>query len=152
MPIFELWLLFQAGARIGALNTVAVVLITGIVGAAMAKSQGLSLLAQMQEQQRRGELPAESMIQGFLVLAGGLLLLTPGFVTDALGFSMVMPLTRIIYARLLKVYFLRKIQSGSVQFYSNMSHSGFQQPYSPAESEIKDAKVTQVRDVTPEKD
>ena len=97
-------------------------------------------MAKMREQQMRGELPADSLIQGFLVLAGGLLLLTPGFATDFLGFSMVIPVTRQIFAALLKAHFVNKINNGSVKFYSSNMNSDFhvQRDFDSGPREMKD--------------
>lgn len=143
LPVFELYLLFKAGAEIGALNTIGLVLFTGFLGAALAKAQGFSLLAKIQSQTRQGEIPTDSLIEGVLILAGGLLLLTPGFITDVAGLLLVIPFSRKVFARFLRAYFARKVAQGSVRFYT--SADGFRPPEPP----MKDANVTDVRDVGP---
>lgn len=154
VPIFELWLLFKAGGEIGILNTVGIVFITGVVGAALAKKQGFVLMNQVRGEMESGQVPADSLIHGFMVLAGGLLLLTPGFVTDALGFSMVLPGPRHFFVVLFKKWIVSKIAKGSVKFYTSNMSSGFsgsfggQEP-SPFEQkrEVRDARVINVQDV-----
>lgn len=121
VPALELYLLFQVGGEIGALNTIFIIIATGIVGASLAKSQGLELLFKIQDQLNKGELPTGQLLQGFLVMGGGLLLLTPGFVTDILGFSMVIPGTRAILAMLIKKAFEKGIQRGNIHVFSNMN-------------------------------
>ena len=154
VPVLELYLLFKAGSTIGAVNTFIIVLLTGVVGASLARSQGLSLMNEIQGKMNRGELPADSLVHGFLVLAGGLLLLTPGFMTDFLGFSMVLPLTRFFYVQMVKVWLARKIQSGNVKFYSTgfSSSSASYEPPEGQSREFKNAKVLNVKDVTEDSD
>ena len=94
IPVIELVLLIKIGARIGAINTVSIVLLTGIGGAYLARSQGLRVLMQMRREIQSGILPADSLIDGVMILAGGILLLTPGFLTDIVGFSVLIPFTR----------------------------------------------------------
>lgn len=116
IPAIEIYLLFSIGAMVGGLNTLAIVIITGIVGASLAKSQGLAILANIQNDLNRGSLPANQLIHGLLVFGGGLLLLTPGFLTDVLGLSMVFPGTRHILVAFLKSYFEKGIQNGNIKF------------------------------------
>ena len=78
IPALELYLLFSVGAQIGAINTILIIIGTGIVGASLAKSQGLELLFKIQDQLNKGQMPTGQLLQGFLVMGGGLLLLTPG--------------------------------------------------------------------------
>lgn len=94
IPAVEIFLLFQVGSQIGGLNTFFVVLATGILGATLARSQGLSILKRMQKDMGSGSLPGDQIIQGLMVFAGGLLLLTPGFMTDIFGFLLVLPGSR----------------------------------------------------------
>lgn len=168
VPVMELYFLVQASGHIGFFNTVFIVILTGVIGAALAKSQGLSLLSEVQKKTQSGQLPTDTLVEGLLVFGGGLLLLTPGFFTDALGFSMVLPWTRKVYREILKRYFKAKVRQGSVKFYS--ANSGFGTTYSSSENEktsesfssdvfnvesdfspnsqMKTAKVIEVRDVT----
>lgn len=93
-PVVELGLLLWVGAQIGPLGAFALVLLTGVLGASLARQQGFSVLAQLAEDSRKGVPPADRIAEGVLILVGGLLLLTPGLITDAAGFALVIPPTR----------------------------------------------------------
>ena len=113
IPLVELVLLIKIGARIGVLNTVSIVLLTGIGGAYLARSQGLRVLMQVKSEIQSGILPAESLIDGVIILAGGILLLTPGFITDITGFIALIPYTRGHIKTLLREKMSMKIKSGN---------------------------------------
>jgi UPF0716 protein FxsA len=91
VPLLEIWLLIKVGSIIGALPTIGLVLLTAALGAALARHQGLATLQRLQSTLARGEAPAIEMMEGVLLLIGALLLLTPGFFTDALGFACLIP-------------------------------------------------------------
>lgn len=126
LPALELYLLFKVGAQFGALNTILIIIGTGILGASLAKSQGTQLLIKVQTEINQGKLPASEMIQGFCVFGGGLLLLTPGFVTDILGFCMILPGPRSLMAFFVQKLLKKAVQNGNVQFnmFSNMNGFG----------------------------
>ena len=115
VPLLELWLLIELGSVIGAANTVAMVIITGFIGAALARSQGFGILNRIQTEMAQGQLPGNSLIDGLLVLAGGLLLLTPGLLTDVLGFSFLIPVSRTLLKRYIVRYLKTKVKSGEIQ-------------------------------------
>ena len=94
MPIVEIAVLIQVGSAIGALSTIAIVVLTAILGTVMLRQQGLSTLARARQRLDAGEMPALQLVEGLLLLVGGVLLLTPGFVTDAIGFACLIPFTR----------------------------------------------------------
>ena len=94
VPVVELYLLIKVGGVIGAFPTVVLVVLTAVIGAALARHQGLATLQRLQATMARGEAPALEMFEGVLLLAGALLLLTPGFLTDLLGFACLIPVTR----------------------------------------------------------
>ncbi|MEZ5541476.1 MAG: FxsA family protein [Pseudomonadota bacterium] len=105
VPLVEIWLLIKVGGVIGALPTVALVVLTAVIGAALARAQGLATLQRLQAALGRGETPAIELLEGVLLLVGALLLLTPGFFTDALGFACLVPAVR----RGLALWLLRRI-------------------------------------------
>lgn len=119
VPALEIYLLFQVGGEIGILNTFLIVVATGVIGAALAKRQGLEILARMQKQMHQGQLPAKEIQQAFLVFAGGLLLLTPGFITDILGLSFILPISRSIWRVVLNYLFQKAVQSGAIHVVSS---------------------------------
>ena len=102
IPVIELALLVEVGGRIGVAPTIAVVLGTGAAGAWLARSQGLRALQRLQEAVRTAQIPGEEIFDGILILAGGLLLLTPGFLTDILGFCALVPGSRYLLKTLVK--------------------------------------------------
>lgn len=124
VPIVELMLLFEAGDAIGGINTIFIVIITGYIGAKFSRSQGRALLRDLQLKLSRGEMPQDAMIEGFLVFAGGLLLLTPGFITDFLGLAMVIPFSRKLFIAHIRKMLKHQMQNGRIKFYSNSN--GFQ--------------------------
>ncbi len=91
MPIIEMLVLIKVGGMIGAWNTIGLVLLTAMLGMALLKQQGPRTLLRAQTKMQKGELPAKEMIEGIFLAVGGALLLTPGFVTDALGFCCLLP-------------------------------------------------------------
>ena len=105
VPLIEIYLLIKIGGVIGAFPTVVLVVLTAVIGAALARHQGLATLQRLQATMARGETPAIEMFEGVLLLTGALLLLTPGFLTDLLGFACLIPLTR----RALAFWWLQRI-------------------------------------------
>lgn len=91
VPMIELAVLIQVGSYIGVLWTLALIFITAIIGVRLLKLQGLSTLMRAQQRLAEGGIPAQELAEGFLLALAGALLLTPGFLTDAFGFSLLMP-------------------------------------------------------------
>lgn len=146
IPAVELYLLLKAGSAIGAANTILVILVTGVAGASLAKSQGKSIIQDMQQSMSQGALPAQAILHGFLVFAGGLLLLTPGFLTDIFGFLMVLPGSRHLFVLKLKASLMKRILSGQIRFYGAAASS--QQPHPNGTSLEQDIIDVEYRDVT----
>ena len=106
VPLFELYLLIKVGKIIGAFNTIALVILTGVLGAYLAKLEGLSILRKIQHDLNSGIMPAGKLIDGVFVFVAGLLLITPGILTDILGFLFLIPASR----NFLKIRFRNKLQ------------------------------------------
>ncbi len=117
VPVMELYILIEAGRIIGIGPTIALIMLTGIAGAWLARNQGVAILSRIQEETSRGQMPAATLIDGALILVGGLLLLTPGFFTDLLGFSFLVPLTRDIWRATLSLWLEKQVQQGSVRIH-----------------------------------
>lgn len=117
LPLSELVLLLKVGAWLGLWNTVGIILLTALVGATMWRSQGLSLLWKIRNRLSRNELPAREMIEGVLVLVGGVFFLTPGFITDTFGFVLLIPATRSVVLDRLRAWLERKAEEGRVDVY-----------------------------------
>lgn len=118
VPLLELYLLLAVGQRIGAAWTVALVLFTAALGAYLSKSQGLKTLERMRESLRRGVVPAAELVEGALILLAGVLLLTPGFMTDAAGFSLLLPPLRRHILRLVQ----KKLEHRTRRMYIDIDH------------------------------
>lgn len=97
MPILEMWVLISVGQEIGALPTIGLVLLTAVVGLALLRRQGLSTVMRAQQKMQAGEMPAKEMAEGIFLAVGGALLLTPGFITDAIGFACLIPGVRHLF-------------------------------------------------------
>ena len=110
-PLMELALLIELGRQIGLVSTLVIVIVTGILGASLAKAQGFHILRRMKQELSSGVFPADSLLDGAFVLAGGLLLLTPGLLTDMLGFFVLIPSTRQIIKKRLKKRIKSAIQT-----------------------------------------
>ena len=116
IPLIEIYLFIQVGGAIGALPTVALVVITALVGVSLLRAQGLQTMAKFQQRVAQGEMPADTMLEGAALLFGGALLLTPGFLTDAIGFLCLLPVTRRPLVRWLISNFTRQ---NNVHVYSS---------------------------------
>lgn len=101
VPMIEIGLFIQVGGAIGLWPTLFVVVATAMAGVALLRHQGLSTLARLQQSLDRGEMPLETVFEGFCLLAAGALLLTPGFFTDALGFTLFIPPVRALLRHLI---------------------------------------------------
>jgi UPF0716 protein FxsA len=120
LPIIEIALLINVGEQIGGWNTVIIVIITAFAGAHLVRQQGLSTLMQAQHKMQDGAMPGQEMAEGLLLVIAGVLLVTPGFITDGFGFLLILPMTRPVIAKAL----LRKMavqvvtQSQTGEFHS----------------------------------
>ena len=96
LPILEITVLIDVGERIGRFNTLSIVILTAIAGTTLLRWQGLSVLARAQESLRENRLPMEEVFDGLCIVFAGVLLLTPGFVTDTIGLLLFLPPFRFI--------------------------------------------------------
>jgi len=94
IPIIEIFLLIEIGSMFGALTAFILVILTGFLGAFLARIQGLQTLYQIQESLREGRMPSGELLDALLIVIAGLVLLTPGFLTDSAGFLLLFPATR----------------------------------------------------------
>ncbi|TGN39900.1 FxsA family protein [Marinobacter confluentis] len=132
MPIVEMTILIKVGGMIGALNTIGLVLLTAIIGAALLRQQGLSTLLRANQRLNSGELPAREVAEGLILAVGGALLLTPGFVTDGIGFLCLMPGSRQWLAGQALKRMVVAGQSGSFTFRAGSGPFGAGQgPFGP---------------------
>jgi UPF0716 protein FxsA len=97
VPTLELALLIWAGGKLGFFPTLAIILATGLAGAYLAKKQGLKAIQDIQVTMNKFQAPGDQLLKAAFVLVGGVLLLTPGFISDAVGFSMLFAPTQKLY-------------------------------------------------------
>ena len=116
VPLIELMLLIKIGASVGALNTVLIVIFTGVLGAAMARAAGLQVLFRIQDQLQAGVVPAEELFDGLFIFVGGILLITPGLITDGLGFLLLIPRTRGLVKLWIRRWVKQKLASGEITY------------------------------------
>ncbi len=115
VPLVELYLLVSIGRVLGAGWTIALVLVTGAVGAWFARLEGLRVLNRWREAMARHQVPTDSVVDGILIFLGGVLLVTPGIITDAAGLSMVLPPTRRLISAAVHRWFRREVERGRIQ-------------------------------------
>jgi UPF0716 protein FxsA len=115
VPLVELFLLIEIGSHIGTLNTIALLILSGILGLTLLRWEGLRTLRQIQLTLAQGEIPAEEVLDGVLIFAGGILLLIPGVLTDVFGLCLLVPFTRLHFKRWLRRRFDRMVGSGAVR-------------------------------------
>ena len=130
IPLTEMMLLFEVSDRIGGLLTLSLVVATAVIGVQILKRQGLATLTRANRRLQSGELPAQEIVEGMLLAGAGALLLTPGFITDTIGFVLLAgPLRRPIARRIIRSGVVRSMggaQGGSnFSFWSSTTSRGF---------------------------
>ena len=112
VPLLELYVIIQVADGMGTGETILLLIAVSVVGAWMVRRSGLGVLNQIQVRLNRGELPAEELVDGLLILIAGALMLTPGFLTDGVGLLLLFPPTRLVVRSLLVRHFTKKITVG----------------------------------------
>ncbi len=105
IPVIELYLLIQVGSVIGGLNTILLVIGTGFAGAWLARMEGMNTMFKVQQNLNQGLMPAEELIDALIILIAGLVLITPGLLTDFVGLMLLWPVTRNRFKRFLRKKF-----------------------------------------------
>ncbi|MFW6149343.1 MAG: FxsA family protein [Atribacterota bacterium] len=119
VPIAELYILLEIGRRIGVYLTIGIVIVTGIAGAYLVKHQGFNVLYKIKNQMNEGILPTDSLLEGLLILIGGIFLATPGIITDIIGFLLIIPQSRSIVFQYLKKWLMAKIRKHDIYYSRN---------------------------------
>ena len=119
IPVSEIYILIAIGGQIGILPSIGLVILTGIVGASLARSQGLQTLGRIRDSFQQGVVPGEELLNALLIAIAGIVLLTPGFLTDAAGLFLLIPATRTLCREWLKrrielVYAQRNMGNGPI--------------------------------------
>jgi len=126
LSVTELYLLIWVAERTSLLMTLALCVLTGVVGGAMVRRQGLKTLAAIQKELSRGAMPAKNIVSGLILLMIGTFLLTPGFLTDTMAFLMLIPPVRQLVASRLVGYFKRRIRFQNLGSAAQGSRSQFE--------------------------
>lgn len=121
IPVVEIYLLIQVGSLIGPLPTVALLLGISALGAWLVRHQGFAILRRIQEEMAAGRMPAGELLDGALVLVGGVLLVTPGFFTDTLGLVFLLPMTRALLKQSARRWLERRMAGGGVVITRNFT-------------------------------
>ncbi|MDM8546965.1 FxsA family protein [Candidatus Venteria ishoeyi] len=119
VPVIEIYLLITVGSIIGAWITILLIIATAMIGSVLLRQQGISALQRAQHNMQRGEAPAQELLEGLVLLIGGLLLITPGFFTDVLGFICLIPPLR----RGLIRFFMQRLLQNIVVMQSGYSNT-----------------------------
>ncbi|MCW8916487.1 MAG: FxsA family protein [Magnetovibrio sp.] len=146
IPLIEIGLFIQVGEAIGLWSTIAVVILTAIVGTALLRHQGFNTLTRVQNAMNQGEMPMDAVFDGFCLLAAGLLLLTPGFFTDAIGFLLFTPPLRALLRRTLASRIQLHSTTHGQNSQSHHAHASWQST-PPDHGDIIDGDFTDVTEV-----
>ncbi|MCA9240192.1 MAG: FxsA family protein [Planctomycetales bacterium] len=132
VPLVEFSLLVRIHDHIGLFWTILLVLGTGVLGASLAKRQGVLTLLKIRGQMAEGHVPGDALVDGFLILVAGALLITPGVMTDAVGFSLLVPPLRSLIKAGLRRHF-----AGRIQVHTNLTGAAFGE----RQDDVVDAEV-----------
>jgi UPF0716 protein FxsA len=128
VPLVELYLLSRLSSKVGFLATLFLVFVTGVLGATLARNQGLGVMRRVQNDLAAGRIPQEAMLDGIIILIAGIVLITPGILTDAFGFLCLIPKFRITIRKVIGSYLQQGMQKGSMQYFGQES-SPWSTPY-----------------------
>lgn len=137
VPVIELVLFIQIGERIGMGATLGVILLTAVIGASLARQQGRRTLARFQQAMAEGRMPQDEAIDGLLILLAGAVLVTPGFLTDAVGFALLIPPARSVARKFLAGFVARNINIRG----PGTAPAGTPAPEAPSRSRHRDEKI-----------
>lgn len=116
VPALEIALLLLSGRTLGLIPTVLLIISTGILGAWLARKEGAETIQKVNRQMQSGQMPGDAILDGLCILVGGVVLLTPGFITDATGFLLLIPATRKPFKRWIKKFLERRMNNGQFMF------------------------------------
>jgi UPF0716 protein FxsA len=115
LPLLELYILIKIGSYLGAFLTIALIILTGILGLLLARLEGLRTLRQIRQNLSQGIVPAEEMLDSVLIFIGGVLFVIPGVITDFAALVLLIPFTRTIFKRWLRGRFDRAVERGNAR-------------------------------------
>jgi len=130
VPIIEIMVLMNVGAWLGAWPTIAIVIITAWLGAKNVKQQGVATLNSVQTKMAQGEMPSDEIVAGLLLLVAGVLLVTPGFVTDFFGLSLLIPNLRNMLIKSVQAHLVMNKNTAGFTYQSSV-HTEQSNPFPP---------------------
>lgn len=136
IPLIELAVILKVNSFIGIGWTLGLIILTAIVGVKLLRQQGISTLLRANQKMQQGQLPAQELAEGFLLALAGALLLTPGFVTDAVGFTLLVPTTRKLLVHKVIAFITPRMMTNS----SFQSTDGFQGGFKDVHSQTRTTK------------
>ena len=116
IPVVEIYLLIKLGSFLGALNTIILVIGTGLAGAYLARMQGMQTMLRVRSSLQQGLMPTEDLIDALIIFTAGIVLLTPGFLTDIAGLLLLFPVTRRCFKRLIKYKFEQWVDNQNIHY------------------------------------
>ncbi len=114
IPVIELYLLIKVGTVIGGVNTILLVILTGFIGAWLARMEGMNTMMKVRMNLQNNIMPAEELIDALIIFIAGLVLITPGLITDCFGLMLLWPVTRNRFKRFLRKKFDDMRAQGSI--------------------------------------
>jgi len=148
IPILEVYFLIKVSNIIDIFPTIILVILTAVIGAGLLRQEGVSILARLQQNIGQGKLPAQELIEGVMLAVGGALLITPGFITDTIGFLCLIPFTRKFIAKNIMKRSVDKFKAGV-----NAQMGGFTYESStgrtPNDPNIVEGEYTEVEENSP---
>ena len=143
IPLIELAVILKVNSFIGIGWTLGLIIITAFVGVKLLRRQGISTLLRANQKMQQGQIPAQELAEGFLLALAGALLLTPGFVTDAIGFTLLVPATRrVLVHRVIAFITPRMMSNTSFQSTSSFESGSFKDVNSQQDSQHRHDKIT----------
>ena len=146
IPIIEIFVLIKASDVIGTFPTIILVVLTAVIGAGLLRQQGLSTLARFKQNVATGKLPAQELVEGILLAVGGALLMTPGFVTDTMGFLCLLPFSRQFIASNIIKRSATKITAGMTGGFSSGAHGFHQGAQNNDMDDVMEGEYTEIND------
>jgi UPF0716 protein FxsA len=122
VTVLELWGIIKMGQWLGGMVTFGLLLIISLLGVWFIRIEGSRVWRQAQQQLQAGQMPGHSLLEGLCVLAGGILLIIPGFISDIIGLTLLLPMTRPMYRMFMYRWLERKVRNGSFTIGAGRNH------------------------------
>ena len=129
VPLAELWLIIEIGGLIGAGPTIAILIADSFLGAILLNRQGRAAWRRFNKALAERRMPHREVLDGVLIVFGGALLLTPGFLTDAIGLALLLPPARVLVRKVLARYLSRRVSRGSAAFFTGATRRNDPPPH-----------------------